>query len=42
MHPVDWLIIASFALFWPLGAYLFWRFDIGGYRSEREDRKKNT
>jgi hypothetical protein len=33
------LILASFLICWPLAVYLFWRWDIGGYRSEREAKQ---
>ncbi len=33
------LIILPFLVFWPLAAYLFWKWDIGGYRSESKNRK---
>ena len=37
---IDSIIITlSFLVCWPLGAYLFWRWDIGGYRSEYENRE---
>jgi|GEM_PF-1859653 hypothetical protein len=40
MHLADWLILASFPICWSLAAGLFWKYDIGGYRSEREERQK--
>jgi hypothetical protein len=39
MHIVDWLIGLSFVVCWPIGAWLFWKWDIGGYRSERERKQ---
>lgn len=33
------LIALPFLVCWPLAAYLFWKWDIGGCRSERENRK---
>lgn len=35
-QEVAWLLIVSFPLCWGIAGYLFWRWDIGGYRSERE------
>jgi hypothetical protein len=35
MHIVDWLIILSFLVCWPLGAWLFWKWD-AEYRSEND------
>jgi len=40
MHVVDWLIVFSFVVCWPIAGYLFWKWDIGGYRSERENKAK--
>lgn len=34
-----WLLIASFPICWTIAGYLFWKWDIGGYRSERENRE---
>jgi hypothetical protein len=31
---VLWLLVLSFPVSWTIGGYLFWRWDIGGYRSE--------
>jgi len=39
-QQIGWLLIASFPLCWGIAGYLFWRFDIGGYRSENEQRYK--
>lgn len=33
------LIILPFLVCWPLAARLFWKWDIGGCRSERENQK---
>ncbi len=35
----DVLILIVFLVCWPLAGWLFWKWDIGGYRSERENRK---
>lgn len=40
MHTVDWLIILSFVVCWPIAGYLFWHWDLGGYRSEYEIKKE--
>jgi hypothetical protein len=35
------IVAIPFIVCWPVAVYLFWRWDIGGYRSEYESRKKN-
>jgi hypothetical protein len=35
----SWLLIVSFPIAWTIAGQLFWSWDIGGYRSERERRK---
>lgn len=35
----SWLLILSFPVCWTIGGHLFWSWDIGGYRSDRERRK---
>jgi hypothetical protein len=37
---MDWILVGSFLVCWPLAAYLFWKWDIGAYRSEYERKKK--
>jgi hypothetical protein len=33
---VLWPLVLGFPFSWTIGGYVFWRLDIGGYRSESE------
>ena len=35
---MEWLIVISMIVCWPIAGYLFWKWDLGGYRSERPMR----
>jgi hypothetical protein len=34
------LLLSVTGIYWSLAAWLFWKWDIGGYRSEFQDRAK--
>ena len=40
MNTETLLIIGSFVVCWPIAAYMFWKWDIGGYRSEYQIKKE--
>ena len=41
MHPLDKIMFFVITpISWSVASYLFWRWDLGGYRSDWEERKK--
>lgn len=34
-QQIGWLLIASFPLCWGISGYLFWRWDIGAFRTKK-------
>lgn len=35
---INWYLVACFPFCWFMAGYYFWKYDIGGYRSEREGK----